>query len=91
MTKTIHKAKIPLSGTRLLLPRGADILKIGMQDETICVWYLFMTGELETEIRDFFIVGTGQEMSLSARYHGTVFIGPYVWHVWEKGYDAGRP
>lgn len=71
----------------VFLPAAAEILTVGAQEGTICLWALddVLQG-LCRHNRTFFVIGTGHEMpECEVNYIGTVFDGPFVWHVFEKG------
>lgn len=87
MKHKIWKFEIPLQDKKAQMPAGAQILSVGVQGDEIMVWAVcnpnhpFVT-------RYFPIFGTGFEMNLQDRgrpFLGTVFQGPYVWHVFDGG------
>lgn len=69
-----------------LLPKGAVVLKAGMQGGIMYIWALIDPNEREFTKRGFLVVGTGQPFEhhyLGYRFIDTIFDGPFVWHVWE--------
>ena len=69
------------------MPSGAQILCVKTQGLGVFLWAK-VNPENETEMRSFFIMGTGNPM----RHHGTTYIGTvqdgdFMWHVFEKGVD----
>ncbi len=68
------------------MPIGAKVLAVQEQGGRICVWAQVdeCLTEQERESRKFSVIPTGRDlphrMSLGS-YHGTVQIGPLVWHV----------
>ena len=84
--KTIYKYEI-LTGGKLLLPNGAIVRKVGAQGESICLWAEVDPNRSQLE-RDFEVFGTGQEitegMGIDRVYLDTVFMGAYVFHVYER-------
>jgi hypothetical protein len=76
---------------RLSLPKGAQILRVAMQDREPTIWALVdPSTPLETvELRVF---GTGfqtdatefENLHHRLHYLGTVDDGPLVWHVFQK-------
>jgi hypothetical protein len=61
------------------LPKGIQILKVGVQNNEIYIWGI--VNSEETEIRHFRVIGTGRDTV--GKYLDTVFVGPYVWHIFE--------
>ena len=80
--KTVYKYKIEKG---LTLPRGAEVLKVGIQNNDFCLWALVDT-ESDTCIRHFEIYGTGHpvEGANELNHLGTIFEGAFVWHVFER-------
>ena len=56
------------------------IVHVGMQNDQIFVWAEQNTNE-STEVCTVFYVGTGYNYSDDLQYVGSVFEGPFVWHV----------
>jgi hypothetical protein len=85
--KTIYKYEIPLSGGKVNMPIGAEIIKAGFQGESLCLW-AYCESENEDYERGFLIYGTGWDMSIvnehSRKFIDTVFQGALVWHVYER-------
>ncbi len=79
--------KFPLEVTQspqiLLIPKGAKLLFIAMQEGKICLW-MELEQSAEKERRKFIVVGTGWELPPDRNYCGTVLVDPYVWHVFEN-------
>ena len=81
--KTIYKYIVR---PELVLPSGAIILKLGVQDNNPCIW-----AEVDTdnslEVRNFRVLGTGWSLEdfdkENLEYLDTVFIDKFVWHVYE--------
>lgn len=91
MAQVIHKQFLnkKSSSTVLTLPARAQILNLGIQDDTPCIWYLFSTNVMETENRQFRVFMTGQK-EVKGTYIGTFSIPdgvgegmPFVGHVFE--------
>ena len=70
----------------VLMREGVIIRAVGIQGHRIYVW-----GETPvhavapTVTRTFRTIGTGDDVPDVGDYLGTVFDGPYVWHVYEVG------
>ena len=81
--KTIYKYELT-GPCEIYIPEYAAVLKCGVQDEKIIIWCLVET-DRPTEKRCFSIVGTGQFINDTKKlvYIDTVFIGRFVWHVFE--------
>lgn len=66
------------------MPKGAKILDVQFQDESLCLWAGVTPGK-ESEERTVQIVGTGHRELPDAgiTYLATVQKNGYVWHVFE--------
>lgn len=66
----------------VFMPDNAQILHAEMQGGEICIWAL-VDPEARRVQRTFAIVGTGNPFHDSGAWEhvGTVFDGPFVWHV----------
>lgn len=69
------------------MPQGARILSVGNQNKPyhICVWALVDPSAIKIK-RTLYIFGTGQPVPQAitgSSFVGTVFDGPYVWHVFK--------
>jgi len=86
MPKRIYKFEVREDG-KTHIQRGAQILKAEVQGDGIYLWALVdPTRPLEKHY--FNIFGTGQELPPDIeehRYIDTVFQGPFVWHIFQKG------
>ena len=83
----IHKYQLGNSKHTLIeTPIGAEIIKCDVQNEIITLWACVDENNLEEkEIRLFHILATGEHFDKSRlQYIDSVFIGPYVWHVFEE-------
>ena len=67
------------------MPLNAIILYCGIQRESICLWALVDTEDLDGS-RTFLIKGTGYQCDdvKYANYVGTVQLNGFVWHVFER-------
>jgi hypothetical protein len=65
------------------MPEGSAIYHVGQQHGSVIIWAR-IDPEAETFERTFLIVGTGQDIPDGYCYHGTVQIGDFVWHVFER-------
>jgi hypothetical protein len=65
------------------LPDGAEVLTAAMQNGDITLWIL-VDPNAELRKRPFYVVGTGNPFPPEAKtFIGTVFDGPFVWHIFE--------
>ena len=84
---TIYKYRIPVGGGVVELPNIAEILSVGAQGEDLFLWVQVNTDTPKIE-RYFEVFGTGHEIDYegvrSRRFIGTAFMGPFVWHVFER-------
>ena len=84
MEKTIWKYKLEPK-SKLMMPRGAQILSVQTQHERPHMWVL-VNPETETEERNFTIYGTGNPLP---EFPGTFIAtfqmqgGEYIFHVFE--------
>lgn len=92
MTKQIWKFEIPTNG-RVNVPKGAEVLSVGEQDNKIYVWVVCNPIEKETMELEFEVFGTGHDIPTHLRpeehrFLGTVYFKkePLVFHVFQKGF-----
>lgn len=81
--KVIYKYELT---SEVLLPKGAIVLKAGLQNGVVYIWALIDPNEKTHIERKFDVVGTGHQFEheyLTHRYVDMVFDGPFVWHIWE--------
>lgn len=83
--KIIYKYK--LNHTQIArIPKGAEILKLAIQNEYLCLWAL-VDDQKDIELRTFHIFATGYEIdpSLNLNYIDTFFTEDgLVFHVFEE-------
>lgn len=83
MSKVIYKYKI--TGDPIEMPKGADIIHVGMQNQEAFLWAMFFANNADDkEQRKIDIYGTGQKIPADRKYIGTFMDGPFVWHVHEN-------
>ncbi len=87
--RTIWKFPLRLTDVQIvMMPAGADILAVGVQSEGIVMWARVDPAETKRQGYKVAIVGTGHPApdQADSNYVGTVFDGPFVWHIFtEKG------
>jgi hypothetical protein len=67
----------------LELPEGAQILHFGIQNNRLMIWAL-VESDNPNKRRIFRMAGTGHSIIEKNPLHiGTVFDGPFVWHLFE--------
>jgi hypothetical protein len=67
----------------LLLPAGAEVLKVARRECGICLWAL-VDPDADITTRVFNVYGTGWNIPPNPRqYIDTVFDGSLVWHIFE--------
>lgn len=84
---TIWKYAIDRVDVRWLeMPIGARIIHVGMQNEQITLWAI-VDPKADCEKRAIRVVGTGNPFpdASECTHLGTVFDGPFVWHVFVNG------
>lgn len=65
------------------MPKGAKVLKAGMQGGEVQLWAEVDT-DAPKEERNFIVYGTGWEIQEeNVCFIDTVFDGAFVWHVYE--------
>jgi hypothetical protein len=76
--------KFPLDADNMAgVPIGAEFISVAMQNGCIAVWAI-VDPLAETELHQFQVYGTGHELrSKREDFIGTVFDGPFVWHVFK--------
>lgn len=91
--RTVFKFELPIltdvddnDQVHVKMPRGANVLHVGVQEGGVFVWAIVDRDEEFTE-RHFGIIGTGNRIDHVEKpgniYVGTVHHGPFVWHVFE--------
>lgn len=86
MSARMLKYKVSSGGLKqedVLMNEGAVIRAVGMQDGAIYAWAENPGGEPLNVPRTFRVIGTGWDVPDPGTYLGTVFDGPFVWHVYE--------
>jgi hypothetical protein len=84
--------KFPLSilqRSTIIMPKGAQVLCVQLQDTTPCIWALIPDTEAPVVDRHFAVFGTGHPVDLvpGFQYLGTfqfAFPMPLVFHVFEE-------
>lgn len=84
--KTVYKYLLNFpDGGEVLMPAGAQILRVELQNNTPCLWAL-VDSKAETWVRKFRFFGTGEpipEDVVPSRYIGTIFFHFLVFHIFE--------
>lgn len=88
MTNEVWKFVLPFQDEVTIdMPKGAEIISVANQYETLCVWCLVPQPVKERQSRRFRIIETGHpiDCSMSLRFIGTVLFveGSLVFHVFE--------
>ncbi|MDZ4250363.1 MAG: hypothetical protein U0990_09770 [Candidatus Nanopelagicales bacterium] len=83
----------PASAAAIVMPRGAEVLSVGVQHDVICLWAL-VDPNAPYEARSFRIAGTGHlilDAAETDRFLGTIQLagGNLIFHVWELRKDEG--
>lgn len=82
MARKIYKFRIE---PKINLPRQAHVVRVAMQASNPFLWAIFDEVEFPgTELREFVVVGTGQEIPDDLEYVGTYEDGAYIWHLCER-------
>lgn len=84
--KTIHKYPLAsctgMGKYTITIHKKSRLLCVGEQKGVITLWAEVDTDEILVT-RKLTILGTGWELPENLIYLGTVFVGPFVWHVYE--------
>lgn len=76
-----------MDSQHITMPRDAQILSVANQGGQLCLWAM-VDADKPSECRSIEIIGTGnpvhQDMGVERRFIGTVLMGPFVWHVFER-------
>jgi hypothetical protein len=86
MKAVIHKYTISSSLT-ISLPVFSKVLHVGVQDGEIRIWVIKPADpNVEHVSKTYSIRGTGLEFETddAGTHLGSVFAGPFVWHVFER-------
>lgn len=87
-TRAVWKFPIEVGATEVKMPRGAEVLHVGAQDELPMLWAL-VDVDAAPEVRRFVLLATGEpwrdDPSMVMIYQGTVllFDGAFVGHIFE--------
>lgn len=76
-------ARTPFGVVDPMLPRGAKLLSVQMQDGRPVLWALVDT-EAQPEPRTLHVFGTGHAIPPRHEYVGTWQNPPLVWHLFEE-------
>ena len=90
--KTIVDKYFPIQAVfSLQMPKNAQILHVGMQTATPCIWALVDT-ELPLTQREFFLFRTGMPIAIQElKFVATFVEGSTNWHLFEKKiYEKGK-
>ena len=76
----IYKYPVSIGTFFHMIPKGAEVLCVQMQDRIPQIWVL-VDPDAEEEKREFIVVGTGHRHTMLSRYVGTLQDPPFVWHL----------
>jgi hypothetical protein len=70
----------------LEMPIDSKVLKVAVVNDKVYLWALIPDKDSKTEYRSFKIFGTGWDIPRPDMldHLGTVFIGNFVWHIFEQ-------
>jgi hypothetical protein len=83
---TIWKYTLEIGTNVLEVPSFAEPLHVAPQQNTICIWFLVLD-QCEKVDRPIDVYGTGHpipEFQTARNHIGTVQMGDFVWHVFER-------
>lgn len=89
---TVYKYTIEVAGGQqdVVVPVCSRLLKIGMQNGKIALWFEVETEMAYEETKTFSVFGTGQSIPehVCYIYIDTVFDGDFVWHVYQVDHSS---
>lgn len=84
---TVYKYQLSAKvETRVELPKGAQVLKIDIQGNAVCLWAM-VDPDAEKEARTFEVFGTWHSMPVANRLFINTFFaqsGTFVFHAFER-------
>lgn len=81
--KTIYKYVLDIGKMTTLSLPDAEVLCVHEQHESVVIWAL-VDLRANVDARTFWVIGTGDTIDIDGwKYHGTAFVGSFVWHVFE--------
>ena len=87
MKKVVYKYKLQLTKViqEVVLPLGAQILCIKMQNDELCMWALVDPDQTYNEVVKIRCAGTGHEITEDVEYINTVVLldGELVFHFFK--------
>lgn len=85
MTRRVYKYGLRMSAhpQRIHIPEGGVVRHVGKQSRDGLEIWVEVDVSKGVAIREFRIVGTGDGILPHEEWRGTVFDGPFVWHVYE--------
>ena len=87
MKKVVYKYKLQLTKDtqEVVLPQGAQILCIRMQNDELCMWALVDPDQIYNEVVKIRCAGTGHEITEDVEYIDTVMLldGELVFHFFK--------
>lgn len=73
------------------LPQHSEVMSAGVQGDEVMVWALVDSDVDAVRVRDFKVLGTGWGLADDELdgwiFLDTVFMEPFVWHVWVRSRD----
>ena len=86
--KRVYKYELPVRDVATIrLPKGADWLSVGCQQDELFLWCLVDPSETDTTERTFRIAGTGHDLAHNKNWDfiGSVMMhgGTLVFHIFE--------
>ena len=85
--KVVWKFSLGAVQHSVQMPRGAEILTVAEQDGNITLWAA-VDPEEELVFRNLTVLSTGRscgEEVFNLPFLGTVFLGVYVFHIFDEG------
>ena len=87
MKKVVYKYKLQITKViqEVVLPQGAQILCIKMQNDELCMWALVDPDQTYNEVVKIRCAGTGHEITEDVEYIDTVMLldGELVFHFFK--------
>lgn len=84
--KVIYKYPLHVHFCTIDLPKESKVVCVHEQNLVPTLWIEIDTSK-GPSLETFFVCGTGQQAPEDGHHVGTCFIGPNVWHVYQKNHD----
>lgn len=81
--KVVYKYPLEVNVCTIALPEGSKVVCVHEQNLVPTIWVEQETSNYPKDYM-FCVVPTGGQVPMDGKHIGTAFIGPNVWHVYQK-------